>query len=132
MGSSWVASCRNRGQRCPRFPKRRAPRLKLMRIRRRTDEKPTSERLLPLLLCLLQQALIYERGNSIQHLECTFTEGAVEGLDRPQCAAANKDGHTAEETLLFDIQQIITPSYCAAQSLPPPSTLPHPTPHHHP
>src|SRR5260370_22321940 len=44
MGSSWVASCRNRGQRCPRFPKRRAPRPKFMRLRRRPDEKPTSER----------------------------------------------------------------------------------------
>src|SRR6266568_6396891 len=44
MDWSWAASCRNRGQRCPRFPKRRAPRPKLMRLRRRLDEKPTSER----------------------------------------------------------------------------------------
>src|SRR5438034_6750319 len=46
MDWSWAASCRNRGQRDLRFPKRRAPRPKLMRLRRRLDEKPTSERTL--------------------------------------------------------------------------------------
>src|SRR6266700_7529017 len=44
MDWSWAASCRNRGQRDLRFPKRRATRPKLMRRRRRLDEKPTSER----------------------------------------------------------------------------------------
>src|SRR6266581_2399044 len=44
MDWSWAASSQNRGQRCPRFPKRRAPRPKLMRLRRLPDEKPTSER----------------------------------------------------------------------------------------
>src|SRR6266536_4050967 len=44
MDWSWAASSQNRGQRCPRFPKRRATRPKLMRLRRLPDEKPTSER----------------------------------------------------------------------------------------
>src|SRR5947209_9328771 len=44
MGSWWVASCRNLGQRDLRFPKRRTPKPKLMWLRRRLDEKPTSER----------------------------------------------------------------------------------------
>src|SRR5712692_4225826 len=40
----WVASCRNRGPRDLWFPKRKTPRPRLMRLRRRLDEKPTSER----------------------------------------------------------------------------------------
>src|SRR6266852_9342300 len=45
MAWSWAASCRNRGQPGPQFPKRRRPRPKLMCLRRRLDEIPTSERL---------------------------------------------------------------------------------------
>ena len=44
MDWSWVASCRNRGQPGLRFPKRRTPRQRSMWLRRRLDEKPTSER----------------------------------------------------------------------------------------
>src|SRR5260221_8412846 len=45
MGWWWVASCRNRGQQCLQFPKRRTRNPRLMWLRRRLDEKPTSERL---------------------------------------------------------------------------------------
>src|SRR5712692_6279038 len=44
MGWCWAASCRNRGQPGPRFPKRRTPSPRLVWLRRRLDEKPTSER----------------------------------------------------------------------------------------
>src|SRR6266849_7641014 len=44
MGWWWAASCRNRGQPGHRFPKRRTPSPRLMCLRRRLDEKPTSER----------------------------------------------------------------------------------------
>src|SRR6266852_4874303 len=43
MGWWWAASCRNRGQPGHRFPKRRTPSPRLMCLRRRLDEKPTSE-----------------------------------------------------------------------------------------
>src|SRR5712692_878173 len=43
MGWCWAASCRNRGQPGPRFPKRRTPSPRLVWLRRRLDEKPTSE-----------------------------------------------------------------------------------------
>src|SRR6266851_5296353 len=44
MGWWWVASCPNRGPRGLRFLKRRTPSPTLMQLRRRLDEKPTSER----------------------------------------------------------------------------------------
>src|SRR6266702_5931221 len=44
MDWSWVASCRNRGQPGLRFPKRKTRRPRLIWLRRRLDEKPTSER----------------------------------------------------------------------------------------
>src|SRR5229473_637962 len=44
MGWWWVASCRNRGPRGLRFLKRRTLRPRPMRLRRRLNEKPTSER----------------------------------------------------------------------------------------
>src|SRR6266853_4663715 len=58
MDWSWVASCRNRGQPGLRFPKRKTRRPRLICLRRRLDEKPTSERVLwpPCLLYNLQGA----------------------------------------------------------------------------
>src|SRR2546423_4478659 len=44
MGWWWAASCPNPGQPSLRFPKRRTPSPRLIRPRRRLDEKPTSER----------------------------------------------------------------------------------------
>src|SRR6266496_5069912 len=44
MDWSWVASCRNRGQPGLRFTKRKTRRPRLIWLRRRLDEKPTSER----------------------------------------------------------------------------------------
>src|SRR6266566_3833216 len=62
MDWSWVASCRNRGQPGLRFPKRKTRRPKLIWLRRRLDEKPTSERQAPPLL------YTYEPGKPMRRI----------------------------------------------------------------
>src|SRR5438132_5508552 len=63
MGWCWVASCRNPGQRALRFPKRRTPSPRFMWLRRRLDEKPTSERVDKVLL-----KTPAARGRMVDHL----------------------------------------------------------------
>src|SRR6266536_46666 len=59
MDWSWVASCRNRGQPGLRFPKRKTRRPRLIWLRRRLDEKPTSER------CPFPPIVNPERGEGV-------------------------------------------------------------------
>src|SRR5438128_12317902 len=88
MDCSWAASCPNRGQRCPRFPKRRTPRPKLMRLRRRLDGKPTSERggslLAPILILVFRVPPVWAVGTDIAYSTVTKALGSVVHIRQKQ------------------------------------------------
>src|ERR1700730_2865998 len=64
---------------------------------------------LSLLVHLAQQALVDERRHPVQHVCWPLTQSSIDPLHRFQCAAADKDGETPEESLLPGIKQIIAP-----------------------
>src|ERR1051326_2866600 len=65
----------------------------------------------PLVLDLLQQTLVDERGYSIEDLRRTVitVKSCANGLARLQGAAADADGESPEETLFLGAQQVIAP-----------------------
>src|SRR5690242_10352375 len=78
-------------------------------------------RFAPLLLDLLQQAFVDERGDSIEDLCRTVIafKSRTNGLCRLQSAASDEDREPPEETLLLGAQQIITPPNGVTQRLVP-------------
>ncbi len=74
-------------------------------------------RFLTLLLGLLQQAFVDERGHAIQDMGCAVGEDAAHGFDRVQRVTAHEDGEALEETLLCHVQQIVAPRDGVAQRL---------------
>src|SRR5205085_997887 len=63
----------------------------------------------PLLLAALHQALVDQRGHSIEHMYCLPTKHRRQGLYRFERAATHEDGESSEKALLLGTQQIIAP-----------------------
>src|SRR5690349_18198480 len=73
--------------------------------------------LLPLLLRLLQQTLVQQRGNSLDYLHRLTGSCIIYGCGCLQGAAAHKDREPAKEMLLFCTQQVVAPLESVAQCL---------------
>src|SRR5262249_11081020 len=70
-----------------------------------------------LVLALLQEALIYQRGYSIERLHCHTIKRGVQRFCCLHRAAAYEDRKSPEQALLLLTQQVITPLNGIAQCL---------------